>query len=112
MEEKFTRKEQESIISVLCILTKTDYRLHDNEHQALRECVEELEFTDESFQPYTKAQLGSNAYETLKRMSKSKKRVFSRMMTKIARSDGHFGPLEQAFVLEILETCEIPFIHR
>ena len=112
MEEKFTRKEQESIISVLCALSKADYRTHDKEHLALQECLHELEFNDDSFSPYPKAQLEGAAYETLKRMSDGKKRVFSRMMTKIARSDGHFGPLERAFVIEILEICEIPFVHR
>ena len=111
MEEKFTRKEQEAIVSVLCLLTKADYRTPDIEHQILKECLREIEFDDTSFVPFPKGQLEVKAYEPLKRMSKAKKRLFSGMMTKIARSDGHFGPLERAFVLEILETCEIPFIH-
>ena len=112
MEEKYTQKEQEAIISVLCRLAKADYRTHDKEHETLQECLKELGFQDDGFQLYTKDQLESKAYETLKKMSKEKKRAFSWMMTKTARSDGHFGPLERAFVIEILETCEIPFVHK
>jgi len=112
MEEKFTRKEQEAIVSVLCALSKADFRTRVEEHRALDECMLELGFNDESFQPIPMGQLEGKAYETLKRMSKEKKQVFSGMMTKIARSDGHFGPRERAFVIEILEMCEIPFVHK
>ena len=112
MEEKFTRKEQETIASVLLALIKTDYRVLNHESQTLQECLDELGFHDESFQPYSKRELRLKAEEYLKPMSKDKKRVFSRMMTKIARSDGDFGPLERAFAVEILEMCDIPFIHR
>ena len=34
------------------------------------------------------------------------------MMTQISRSDNHFGPRERKFVKEILEMCEIPFVHK
>jgi uncharacterized tellurite resistance protein B-like protein len=112
MEEKFTQSEQEVIVSVLCALTKADYRFHKNEHQALQDCLKDIDFQDDTFQPFPQSQLILKAQEHLKPMSPVKKRVFSRMMTKIARSDGNFGPLERAFVSEILETCEIPFVHK
>mgnify|MGYP002626111166 FL=1 len=97
--------------SVLCVLVKADYRSRDNELGQLSEFAKELGL-DESFHPIPKSQLEGLAYETLKKMPMEKKRVFSRMMTQIARSDGHFGPSERAFVIEILEMCEIPFVHR
>lgn len=43
---------------------------------------------------------------------KGKKRSFSRMMTRLSRADGHFGPSEQAFVNEILIMCDVPFVHK
>lgn len=112
MTEEFTQKEKEAIVSVLCVLSKADYRLHDKEHVALEECIAELGFDTDRFQPIPRNQLEKQAYETLKSMSKKKKRVFSRMMTKIARSKGHFGPLERAFAIEIMEMCDISFVHR
>ena len=112
MEIKFSKPEQEAIVSVLCILTKADYRTPDKEKRCLRECIEEIGFDDESFEPFTKSQLEVKAFEPLRKMSKQKKKAFSLMMTKIARSDGHFGHLERTFVVEILDRCEIPFIHR
>lgn len=112
MGMNYSRKEQEAIISVLCILLKADYRSRDVETQCLQECMKELGFEDESFEPYPKSQLEAKAYEVLRKMSKSKKRAFSLMITKIARSDGHFGHLERAFAIEILDVCETPFIHR
>ena len=112
MEEKFTREEQEAIVSVLCTLTKADYRLHQNEHQVLQECLKELDFHDDTFQPFSQGVLILKAQEHLKPMSPEKKRIFSLMMTKIARSDGDFGPLERAFVIKILENCEVPFVHK
>ena len=112
MEESYNRQEQEAIVSVLCALSQADFRTHEEEHQSLRESMKEIGFNDDSFQPYPKAQLESKAYETLKMMSKEKKHAFSRMMTKTARSDGHFSPRERAFVLEILEMCNIPFVHK
>lgn len=110
MNENFTPMEREAMASVLCLLTKADYRTHSDEHQALGECMRELEIDEASFVPLSETQLVPKAYETLKRMSKGKKRAFSQMITKIARSDGHFSPLEQAFVIEILDMCEIPFV--
>ena len=86
MEDQYTRREQEAL--------------------------QEIGFDDADFQPYPKAELESKAYETLRHMSKEKKRAFSLMMTKTARSDGHFGPRERAFVIEILEMCDIPFVHK
>ena len=112
MEDQYTRKEQEAIVSVLCALMQADFRDHDGEHQALQEALQEIGFDDADFQPYPKAELESKAYETLRHMSKEKKRAFSLMMTKTARSDGHFGPRERAFVIEILEMCDIPFVHK
>ena len=44
--------------------------------------------------------------------TKEKKRIFSRMMTQLSRSDTHFGPRERKFVKEILEMCEVPFVHK
>lgn len=110
MKENFTPKEKEAIASVLYLLTKADYRTHDNEHQTLGECMSELELDEASFVPLTETQLVPRAYKTMKRMSKAKKRVFAQMITKTARSDGHFGPLEQAFLIELMEMCEIPFV--
>ncbi|MBR4147151.1 MAG: TerB family tellurite resistance protein [Bacteroidales bacterium] len=112
MMEEFTQKEKEAVVSVLCVLTKVDYRVRDKENQVLETCIKELGCDTESFQPIPRNQLEKQAYETLKSMSKRKKRVLSRMMTKIARSDGHFGPLERAFAIEIMEMCDIPFVHR
>ena len=45
-------------------------------------------------------------------MSIEKKRTFSLMMTRLSRSDNHFGPRERKFVKEILEMCEVPFVHK
>lgn len=108
----FSENEKKAMVSVLCALAKADYRTHDTEHQTLRACLDEMGFHEEDYQPIPKAQLEVKAYETLRRMNKEKKRVFSLMMTKIARSDGNFGPLERAFVIEILDMCEIPFVHK
>lgn len=111
MDQQFTQKEKEAMFSVLCVLVKADYRSRTDELGQLSAYAKELGI-DGSYQPIPKAQLEGLAYETLKRMSIEKKRVFSGMMTQIARSDGHFGPSERAFVIEILEMCEIPFVHR
>ena len=74
--------------------------------------MKELELDTKEFVPIPKNELQKQAYQTLKRMSKEKKRTFSRMMTRLSRSDEHFGYREQAFVIEILDMCEIPFVHR
>ena len=34
------------------------------------------------------------------------------MMTRLSRSDAHFGPSERVFVKEILVMCDVPFVHR
>lgn len=112
MDVKYTKAQQEVIISVLCALLKADYRTHDAEQQCLQECVKELGFDDDSFEPFPPSQLKLKVLEVLAKMSKEQKKAFSLMMTKIARSDGHFGPLERAFAVEILDLCEIPFVHK
>lgn len=108
----FTENEKKAMASVLYALAKADYRAHDTEHQTLSACLDEMDFHEEGFQPIPRSQLEVGAYMTLKEMNKEKKRAFSLMMMKIARSDGNFGPLERAFVKEILEMCEIPFVHK
>ena len=112
MDIKYTRAQQEVIISVLCALLKADYRTRDVEQQCLQECMKELGFDDDSFEPYSPGQLKVKVVEVLPQMSEEQKKAFSLMMTKIARSDGHFGPLERAFAVEILDLCEIPFVHK
>ena len=112
MEEKFTSEEQMAVASVLYNLADADFQSHEAERECLEACMKELEFDATGFVPIEKNQLHVKAYETLKRMSKEKKRAFSRMMTRLSRSDGHFGPREQAFVKEILIMCDVPFVHR
>ena len=112
MEEKFTQEEKTAVANVLYNLVGADYRTQKGEIECLKACMNELEFEAKDFVPIPKNALQKNAYETLKRMSKDKKRVFSRMMTQLSRADGHFGPSEQAFVKEILVMCEVPFVHR
>lgn len=111
MENQFTQQEREAIFSVLCALVKADYRTLTDESMQLAGVAKELGI-EKDYQPIPKGQLEGLAYDTLKKMSEEKKRVFSRMMTEIARSDGHFGPSERALVVEILEMCNIPFVHR
>ena len=112
MDEKFTQEEQTAVASVLYNLADADFRTHEGESERLKACLAELGFDAHGFVPIPKNELQMKAYETLKCMTKGKKRTFSRMMTQIARSDGHFGPREQAFVKEILIMCEVPFVHR
>lgn len=112
MEEYFSNEEQTAVASVLYNLVKADFRDSKAEHDSLDECLNELGFDATGFVPTPKNELPKQAYETLKRMSKGKKRVFSRMMTRLSRSDNHFGPLEQTFVKEILDYCEVPFVHK
>ena len=112
MEEKFTLSEQIAVASVLYHLANADFNNHENEDEVLKSCFSELEFDAADFVPIERNQLHVKAYETLKRMTKEKKRAFSRMMTRLSRSDGHFGPSEQAFVKEILIMCDVPFVHR
>ena len=112
MEEKFSLEEQRAIASVLYNLAYADFNNHGNEDECLKECLKELEFDATGFVPIEKNQLHKKVYETLKRMTKEKKRIFSRMMTRLSRADGHFGPREQAFVKEIFIMCDVPFVHK
>jgi uncharacterized tellurite resistance protein B-like protein len=112
MDEKFTAEEKTAVASVLYNLADADFQTQKNEQECLEACLKELEFDPKGFVPVSKNELPKQAYETLKRMSKEKKRTFSRMMTRLSRSDDHFGPRERAFVMEILNMCEVPFVHR
>ena len=112
MDEKFTQEEQKAIASVLYNLADADFQNHEAERECLEACMKELEFDATGFVPVPKNELQKQVYETLKRMSKEKKRSFSLMMTKLSRSDDHFGARERAFVMEILNMCEVPFVHK
>ena len=112
MEEKFTQEEKTAVANVLYNLVGADFRTQKGESECLKTCLAELEFDAKDFVPIPKNALQMKTYETLKRMSKDKKRSFSRMMTRLSRADGHFGSSEQAFVKEILVMCEVPFVHR
>lgn len=112
MEEKYSNEECVAIASVLCDLVYADYRQKQGESECLKSCLDELGFETEGFVPIPRNELPTKAYATLKQMSEQKKQVFSRMMTQISRSDSHFGPRERKFVKEILEMCEIPFVHK
>ena len=112
MEDKFSKEEQIAIASVLYNLADADYQSHKSEKECLEACMKELEFDAVGFVPIPKNELQKRAYETLKRMSKEKKHSFSRMMTQLSRSDDHFGARERAFVMEILNMCEVPFVHK
>ena len=112
MDEKFTQEEKEAIANVLYNLVRADYRKFDSERACLEQCLKEMEFDATGFVPIGQNQLQVKSYETLKRMTIGKKRTFSRMMTRLSRSDDHFGPREQAFVKEILIMCDVPFVHK
>lgn len=112
MDEKFTQEEQTAVANVLYNLVHADFNDHAGEDDCLKACFDELGFDAKGFVPTPKSELPAQAYETLKKMPLEKKRTFSRMMTQIARSDGHFGPREQAFVKEILDYCDVPFVQR
>ena len=112
MEEKFTDEEKTAIANVLFNLADADFRNRKGESECLKACLKELEFEAKDFVSIPKNALQVKAYETLKRMTKEKKRTFSRMMTQVSRSDNHFGPRERAFVREILEMCDVPFVHK
>ena len=112
MDEKFTSEEKKAVASVLYNLADADFQNHKSEKECLDACMKELEFDAPDFVPIPKNELQKQAYETLKRMSKEKKRSFSRMMTRLSRSDDHFGPRERAFVMEILNMCDVPFVHK
>jgi len=112
MDEKFTQVEQKAIASVLYNLAKADFRTRNAERECIDACMKELDFDATGFVPIPRNELPKQTYNTLKMMSIEKKRIFSRMMTQISRSDSHFGPRERAFVKEILDYCEIPFVHK
>ena len=112
MDEKFTPKEQKAIVSVLFDLAAADFRTRKAESEFIDACMKELEFDATDLVPIPRSELPQLTYETLRQMSAEKKRVFSRMMTQLSRSDFHFGPRERKFVKEILEMCEIPFVHK
>ena len=112
MEEQFTETEKMAVANVLFNLADADFQSHKEEKECLEECLIELDFNMKDFSPISKNELPMQTYETLRRMSMEKKRVFSRMMTRLSRSDNHFGARERAFVMEILEMCEVPFVHR
>ena len=98
--------------SVLYNLAHIDFRQKQEERGFYDECLKELQLDSEQFQPMTKEQIYAGAYDTIKRMDKEKKRAFSLMMTKMSRSDGRFGARERDFVMEILDMCDLPFVHK
>ena len=112
MENIFSIEEQRAVASVLYNLADADFQNHESERECLEACMKELGFDATGFVPIPKNELPKQAYGTLKRMSKEKKRTFSLMMTRLSRSDDHFGPRERAFVMEILDMCDVPFVHK
>ena len=110
--EEYTIEEKKAIVSVLCNLVDADYQDHKGEKECLETCLKELKFDAKGFVPVPKNELQKQTYTTLKRMSREKKRTFSLMMTRLSRSDNHFGPSERAFVKEILIMCDVPFVHK
>ena len=112
MDEKFTKEEQVAIANVLYNLAAADYRDRKAERKYISECLEGMGFDTTGFVALPRNELPMKAYEALKQMSMEKKHAFSLMMTQLSRSDFHFGPRERKFVKEILEMCEIPFVHK
>ena len=112
MEEKFTDEEKSAVASVLFNLADADFQSKKGEGECLAACLKEIGFDATGFVPIPRNELPKSTYDTLKSMTKEKKRIFSRMMTRLSRSDGHFGPLEQAFVKEILIMCNVPFVQK
>lgn len=112
MEESFTDTEKNAIANVLYNLTYADFNNRVGEDECLKSCLTELGFDATGFEPIERNQLYKRAYDTLRHMTKGKKLTFSRMMTRLSRSDGHFGPREQAFVKEVLVMCNVPFVHK
>ena len=112
MEEKFTQEEKIAIASVLYNLAAADFRERKAEREYISECLKEMQFDVTGFVPIPKNELQKQAYNTLKMMPIEKKQAFSLMMTRLSRSDDHFGPRERKFVKEILEMCDVPFVHK
>ena len=112
MDDNFTPEEKTAVANVLFNLVHADFNDRLGEDDCLKACLDELGFDAQGFVPVPKNELPALAYETIRNMKEGKKRVFSRMMTQLSRSDGHFGPRERAFVMEILNMCDVPFVHR
>ena len=112
MKDKFSKEEQTAIASVLYNLAGVDFQRFESEKECFDSCMKELEFDVKGFVPIPKNELQKQAYETIKQMSIGKKRTFSSMMTRLSRSDSHFGVRERAFVMEILNLCDVPFVHK
>lgn len=109
---EYNKIEKEAIASVLHNLAHADFREHELENLEYKACLKDLDLSDGDFVPFPKEELQSRTFDILKHLPKEKKYDFSRMMTKIARSDGEFGILERKFVTEILDICDIPFVSR
>lgn len=112
MEVQFSRAEQEAIAHVLFNLVKVDYSSQRAEDECVKACLEELGFDGQRFIPLPQNELQKKVYGILKKMAGEKKRIFSRMMTQVSRSDGSFGAREKALVAEILEMCDVPFVQK
>lgn len=112
MKVMFTNEEKTAIASVLYNLANADFQNLKEEKECLALCLNELDFKAADFVPVPRNELPKQSYETLKHMTKEKKIAFSRMMTQVSRADADFGPREQKFVKEILEMCDVPFVHR
>ena len=112
MEENYSDEEKVAIASVLFHLVYADFRQRGGEEAYFTACMDTLGLDVASFVAIPRNELPTKAYETLKRMSEEKKHGFSLMMTQMSRSDSHFGPRERKFVKEILEYCEVPFVHK
>ena len=112
MEEQFTQVEKEAVAHVLFNLAQADYTNHATENECVKICLAELGFEDKEFVPMQRNELQAKVYETIRQMTKEKKRIFSRMMTQVSRSDGDFGSHERTLVIEILEMCDVPFVHK
>lgn len=111
MEMEFTEEEKKAVGSVLFVLSKADYKTYLTEKEELVKCYDELKIDTSTFEPLPKERL-TLVYNTIKSMDMDKKRLFSLMMTRLSRADGHFGTCERAFVSEILDICEVPFVHK
>ena len=111
LKMEFTEEEKKAVGSVLSVLVGTDYRNNLGENEELVRCYTEVGIDVQTFEPLPKERLNL-VYNTIKSMSMDKKRLFSLMMTRLSRADGHFGVRERAFVTDILDTCEVPFVHK
>lgn len=105
-------EEQNAVANVLYNLADADFQNDQSEEGCLDSCMRELEFDTKDFVPIPRNELQHRVYDTIRHMSKEKKRTFSRMMTRLSRSDANFGPSERAFVKEVLIMCDVPFVHK